>query len=115
MDYQRFAVSHKVLLRERKGDLMNRKLIRVLAFVMAAQMLAFGLATFSSAKPATQAGAPSSASYKAPDTIDFRTAKIVSEGVRLHAELFSQDAGRQAAPNCDSGAWLGRHRGGVST
>jgi len=29
------------------------------------------------------------AQYKAPDNIDFRTASIMSEGVRLHAELFS--------------------------
>ena len=29
------------------------------------------------------------ADYKAPDNIDFRSASIVSEGVRLHAELFS--------------------------
>ncbi|MFN0085964.1 MAG: alpha/beta hydrolase [Blastocatellia bacterium] len=29
------------------------------------------------------------AQFKAPDNIDFRTAGIVSEGVRLHAELFS--------------------------
>lgn len=27
--------------------------------------------------------------FKAPDHIEFRTAKIISEGVRLHAELFS--------------------------
>src|SRR5207244_1122654 len=29
------------------------------------------------------------ASYKAPDNIEFRTANIISEGVRLQAELFS--------------------------
>jgi hypothetical protein len=29
------------------------------------------------------------AQFKAPDNIDFRTANIISEGVRLHAELFS--------------------------
>ena len=27
--------------------------------------------------------------FKAPDTLDFRSANIMSEGVRLHAELFS--------------------------
>src|SRR5436190_127653 len=27
--------------------------------------------------------------FKAPDNIDFRTASVISEGVRLHAELFS--------------------------
>ena len=92
---------------------MNRKLIRVLAIVMAAQMLAFGLATFSSAKPSTQAGAPSSASYKAPDTIDFRTAKIVSEGVRLHAELFSLKtlAGKQLPTVIQAHGWGGTAAG----
>jgi dienelactone hydrolase len=29
------------------------------------------------------------AGFKAPDNIDFRTASIISEGVRLHAEIFS--------------------------
>lgn len=29
------------------------------------------------------------AQFKAPDNIDFRTANVMSEGVRLHAELFS--------------------------
>jgi len=92
---------------------MNRKLIRVLAIVMAAQMLAFGLATFSAAKPSTQAGAPSSASYKAPDTIDFRTAKIVSEGVRLHAELFSLKtlAGKQLPTVIQAHGWGGTAAG----
>ncbi len=28
-------------------------------------------------------------SFKAPDNIEFRTAKIISEGVRIHAELYS--------------------------
>lgn len=32
------------------------------------------------------------AAFKAPDNIDFRTATILSEGVRLHAELFSLKA-----------------------
>jgi hypothetical protein len=38
--------------------------------------------------PARNLMAPS-AQFKAPDNIDFRTASIMSEGVRLHAELFS--------------------------
>lgn len=38
--------------------------------------------------PARNMMAPS-AQFKAPDNIDFRTASITSEGVRLHAELFS--------------------------
>jgi hypothetical protein len=38
--------------------------------------------------PARVGPLPSS-QFKAPDNIDFRTANIMSEGVRLHAELFS--------------------------
>ncbi|HWQ36483.1 MAG TPA: alpha/beta fold hydrolase [Blastocatellia bacterium] len=47
------------------------------------------------AQPATRPPDPArnlmapSAQFKAPDNIDFRTAGIMSEGVRLHAELFS--------------------------
>jgi pimeloyl-ACP methyl ester carboxylesterase len=42
-------------------------------------------------RPPDPAAAPQAAapSYKAPENIDFRTAKIISEGVKLHAELFS--------------------------
>jgi uncharacterized protein len=45
----------------------------------------------SSTRPADPArlGPTPAAQFKAPDNIDFRTASIVSEGVRLHAELFS--------------------------
>jgi dienelactone hydrolase len=45
----------------------------------------------SSSRPADPArlGPTPAAQFKAPDNIDFRTASIVSEGVRLHAELFS--------------------------
>ena len=39
--------------------------------------------------PARSMMAPA-AQFRAPDNIDFRTANIVSEGVRLHAELFSR-------------------------
>jgi hypothetical protein len=38
--------------------------------------------------PARNMMAPS-AQFKAPDNLDFRTASLISEGVRLHAELFS--------------------------
>ncbi len=46
------------------------------------------------ARPPDTAGArpPLAAEFKAPDTIDFRSANITSEGVRLHAELFSLKA-----------------------
>ena len=39
--------------------------------------------------PARVTGPTRAAQFKAPDDIDFRTANITSEGVRLHAELFS--------------------------
>ena len=39
--------------------------------------------------PARAAGPVPAAEYKAPDNMDFRSASIMSEGVRLHAELFS--------------------------
>jgi hypothetical protein len=39
--------------------------------------------------PARITGQTPAAQFKAPDTIEFRAANIVSEGVRLHAELFS--------------------------
>lgn len=53
-----------------------------------------------SAQPATPARPPdpasgrpsSSAEFKAPDNMDFRVANVMSEGVRLHAELFSLKA-----------------------
>jgi dienelactone hydrolase len=38
--------------------------------------------------PAAARQAPA-AGFKAPDNIDFRSADVISEGVRLHAELFS--------------------------
>ena len=38
--------------------------------------------------PAAAAQQPATG-FKAPENIDFRTANIISEGVRLHAELFS--------------------------
>ncbi len=41
-----------------------------------------------SADPAATRQTPS-AGFKAPENLDFRTAKVVSEGVRLQAELFS--------------------------
>ena len=64
---------------------MSRNPIRALAIAMAALMLALSFATGGSAKPAPQAGQQPAAAFKAPDTIDFRSANIMSEGVRLHA------------------------------
>jgi pimeloyl-ACP methyl ester carboxylesterase len=55
---------------------------------------------------ATPQGVPS---FKAPDNIDFRTAKIMSEGVRLTAELFSLKslAGKQLPTIIMAHGWGG--------
>jgi hypothetical protein len=47
--------------------------------------------------------------FKAPDTIDFRAANIMSEGVRLHAELFSLKtlAGKQLPTVIMAHGWGG--------
>ncbi len=42
--------------------------------------------------PARVVAPPAAAQFKAPDDIDFRTASAVSEGVRLHVEMFSPKA-----------------------
>src|SRR5262249_19722391 len=55
------------------------------------------------ARPA-QAGA-----FKAPDNIDFRTANVISEGVRLQAEIFSLKtlAGKQLPTVIMAHGWGG--------
>jgi pimeloyl-ACP methyl ester carboxylesterase len=101
-------------MRERNKEeiSMNRKRIRVLVIAMVL-MLALGLAAGGAAKPSTQAGQQSAAAYKAPDTIDFRTARIMSEGVRLHAELFSLKtlAGKQLPTVIQAHGWGGTAAG----
>ena len=56
-------------------------------------------------KPSTLQQQP----FKAPDTLDFRTANIMSEGVRLHAELFSLKtlAGKQLPTIIMAHGWGG--------
>ena len=92
---------------------MTRNRIRALAIAMAALMLALGFATGGSAKPAAQAGQQPAAAFKAPDTIDFRSANIMSEGVRLHAELFSLKtlAGKQLPTVIMAHGWGGTAAG----
>ncbi|HJQ25234.1 MAG TPA: alpha/beta fold hydrolase [Blastocatellia bacterium] len=51
-------------------------------------LLAILLLLFS-LRPAPAQQPAASANFKAPDNIDFRVANVMSEGVRLHAELFS--------------------------
>ena len=80
-----------------KGSVV--KLIVSLAFAAAlgangvtrAQQAGQQTPTQPSARPPDPArlGPVPAAQFKAPDNIDFRTANVTSEGVRLHAELFS--------------------------
>ncbi|HKP88190.1 MAG TPA: alpha/beta fold hydrolase [Blastocatellia bacterium] len=51
----------------------------------------------------------SAAEFKAPDNIDFRSANVMSEGVRLHAELFSLKtlAGKQLPTIIMAHGWGG--------
>ena len=92
---------------------MNRNQIRALAIAMAALMLALGFAAGGAAEPAAQAGQQSAAAFKAPDAIDFRRANIMSEGVRLHAELFSLKtlAGKQLPTVIMAHGWGGTAAG----
>ena len=92
---------------------MSRNPIRALAIAMAAFMLALGFAIAGSAKPEPQAGQQPAAAFKAPDTIDFRSANIMSEGVRLHAELFSLKtlAGKQLPTVIMAHGWGGTAAG----
>ncbi len=62
--------------------------------VLAALCASAGMRTVAqSPPPQTQQPVPqTAASFKAPEAIDFRSANIMSEGVRLHAELFSLKA-----------------------
>ena len=92
---------------------MSRNPIRALAIAMAALMLPLGFATGGAAKPAPQAGQQPAAAFKAPDTIDFRSANIMSEGVRLHAELFSLKtlAGKQLPTVIMAHGWGGTAAG----
>ena len=50
-----------------------------------------------------------SAQFKAPENIDFRTANVMSEGVRLHAELFSRTslAGKKLSTIIMAHGWGG--------
>jgi dienelactone hydrolase len=84
---------------------MNKRSTKAVAFAMAllAASLLFGsparaksepafTSSGPSSAPAAQAGQQRASAFKAPDNLDFRTASIMSEGVRLHAELFSLKA-----------------------
>lgn len=63
-------------------------------------------------RPAAPGQQPAAA-FKAPDNIDFRTASIISEGVRLHAELFSlkSNAGKKLPTIIQAHGWGGTAAG----
>lgn len=60
-------------------------------------------------RPPDPAAAPQTPAFKAPENIDFRTAKIISEGVRLNAEIFSLKslAGKQLPTIIMAHGWGG--------
>ena len=69
---------------------LNRLFIFIVV-VLAAASVALAQQT-NPTRPPDPAAAPqqqAALTFKAPENIDFRTASIISEGVRLHAELFS--------------------------
>jgi len=88
---------------------VKKNQIKVWAITMASIVLALVIAVAGAAKPAPQAGQQSAADFKAPATIDFRSANIMSEGVRLHAELFSLKtlAGKQLPTVIMAHGWGG--------
>lgn len=68
----------------------TKKLSRLFVLAVTLASVAFAQQTNQSRPPDPAAARQAPATgFKAPDTIDFRTANIISEGVRLQAELFS--------------------------
>ncbi|MBP6824777.1 MAG: acetylxylan esterase, partial [Acidobacteria bacterium] len=70
-------------------------------------------ASAKSAEPVVQAVPQLASAYKVPDNIDFRSANIISEGVRLHAELFSlkSNAGKKLPTVIQAHGWGGTAAG----
>ena len=68
---------------------MIRNRIKASVSAMLAVALALGFIGATAARFPAVAGQQAAAAFKPPDTIDFRSANIMSEGVRMHAELFS--------------------------
>lgn len=101
---------------------MDNKTIRA-AFFTVALIAALGLgqggelfvktASAKSAEPVVQAVPQLASAYKVPDNIDFRSANIISEGVRLHAELFSlkSNAGKKLPTVIQAHGWGGTAAG----
>jgi uncharacterized protein len=72
---------------------MTQSLTRIFVFIVAiiATISAAPAQQPSTTRPPDPAASPQqqATGFKAPENIDFRAANIISEGVRLHAELFS--------------------------
>ena len=87
---------------------MIRNYFRLLAIAVIALILTSGIVTGGVSNPTSALQQPANA-FKAPDTIDFRSANIMSEGVRLHAELFSLKtlAGKQLPTVIQAHGWGG--------
>src|SRR5215475_9195070 len=93
--------------------MMTRSLNRILVFIVT--ILATGGALSaqqpSTTRPPDPAASPQqpATGFKAPDNIDFRTANVISEGVRLQAELFSLKslAGKQLPTIIMAHGWGG--------
>jgi dienelactone hydrolase len=74
---------------------MMRSRTRIFFFSLVTILAAIGVARAqqaSTARATDPAAMPQQAAsgFKAPENIDFRVANIISEGVRLHAEIYSQ-------------------------
>ena len=93
--------------------LSTKNVIRLLilgAVLAAAVGGVYGQQSTQSKPPDPAAGRQAPAGgFKAPDNIDFRSANVISEGVRLHAELFSQKplAGKQLPTIIMAHGWGG--------
>jgi dienelactone hydrolase len=86
--------------------MMTRNQIKAYAIVMLVCALVLG---FGAAKSPAFAVQQPAAAFKPPETIDFRKASIMSEGVRMHAELFSLKtlAGKQLPTVIMAHGWGG--------
>lgn len=93
-----------------------RVVVIVLALTFAFSMNAnrqMQFAKFAPAAVSAQAVPQLASAYKAPENIEFRTVNIISEGVRLHAELFSlkSNAGKKLPTVIQAHGWGGTAAG----
>jgi dienelactone hydrolase len=91
---------------------MMRHYFRLSAISLLVFTFALVLVNGGTAKPVPALQQAASA-FKAPESIDFRSANIISEGVRLHAELFSLKslAGKQLPTIIMAHGWGGTAAG----